>query len=246
MDLRILSMVFDSGSLGPWFSDWNHRMMELLFRMIPHHPNTDDFFTLLLLNPAVSTWFFAASFYVLWAIDDEEQEWRRTQLFLIIVAIGTAVFITLGLRPWIAWPAPSLNPAYQSLFPPWFWTHGTSNCFPSHATLAYFIVALGLWRLHRGISVALSILVVAVISVPRIYLGGHYPIDVIASLFLGAVVLLAIWQARIPPRVAHWLVQTGKGSWVRELLLFVWLFELANGFSDSGHILRVVLRINGD
>jgi len=33
---------------------------------------------------------------------------------------------------------------------------------------------MGLWRLHRGISMALAILVLPLIAIPRIYVGGRY------------------------------------------------------------------------
>lgn len=61
--------------------------------------------------------------------------------------------------------------------PGYFWGNGTFNSFPSHATLAYFAVAAGLWSLNRRLGLTLALLVLGLVSLPRIYLGGHYPID---------------------------------------------------------------------
>jgi membrane-associated phospholipid phosphatase len=238
----VLPIIFEGRSLGPWFPDWNYRLMEFLFRIVPHSVTTDKFFQLLVKSPLASTWIFGASFYILWTIPDDKKVWRRTQLFLILLALSIAVLITFGFRPWIAWPAPARTVAFQSLFPPNLRGHGTGDCFPSHATLAYTMVAMGLWRLHRGISMALAILVLPLIAIPRIYVGGHYPIDILASLVLGVIVLLAVWQWSTAARLARWLTQVGGDSQLRELLFFLWVFELANGFSGTGYVLRLLFR----
>ena len=104
---------------------------------------------------------------------------------LIVLSVTTAVLITIALRPWIAWPAPARSPSFQQLFPPKLQGHGTGDCFPSHATLAYWIVAWGLWPLHRATALALAVLVIPLIAIPRVYVGGHYPIDIVASVLLG-------------------------------------------------------------
>ena len=62
--------------------------MEFLFRIVPHSVTTDKFFQLLVKSPLASTWIFGASFYILWTIPDDKRVWRRTQLFLILLALG--------------------------------------------------------------------------------------------------------------------------------------------------------------
>jgi undecaprenyl-diphosphatase len=214
----------------PWFSHWNHQVLEALFRFVPHDQATDDAFDLLISNPLWGTWFFAAFFFWFWAIDDEQQRRRRQCLFSIVVAIAGAFLVTVAIRPWISWPAPLLNPQFQSLFPAYRWGGGTTNCFPSHSTLAYFTVAAGFWPLKRGLSVGLSILALACVSLPRVYLGGHYPVDVLFSCVLGILALVAASRWEIPPSISRWLVKRGPGTAIRDWLFFLWVFELGEGF----------------
>jgi membrane-associated phospholipid phosphatase len=222
----------------PWFPEWNYRALQVLFHFVPHGRGTDILFDFLVRDRLLSTWIFAAAFYVFWAIDDSRTAWRRSRLFQVVFAFGIAVLISLIIRPWIAWPAPVLNPAFRDLYPMYFWSNGNSNCFPSHATLAYFMVAAGLWPLNRGSSVVLAVVVLALISLPRVYIGGHYPIDVFASLVLGIAVLGAVWQCPIPSNLRDWLNQKGREATVREFLLILWVFELGEGFSGSTSILN--------
>jgi membrane-associated phospholipid phosphatase len=231
-------------SSEPWFTHWNHGLLEILFHYIRHGGMPDHISDFLVLNPIVSTWIFAAAFYTFWMRDDEQKGWRRRCLFRAVVAFGIATLITFVLRPWISWPAPSRNPDFQSLYPQYLWGQGSVDCFPSHSTLAYFVVAVGFWPLNRWLSSCLSLLVLLVISLPRVYIGGHYPVDLLASVILALLVLAVAWQLNIPPAVTDWLVARGRGSAIRDLLLFFWTLELAEGFHISELLLGAARRLS--
>jgi len=213
----------------PWFSSWNYDVLRSLFRLIPHTKITDDFCEVLLFNPLLSTWVFAFCFYRLWTKDDEQRMWRRSYLVSVVVAFGIAGLVTLILRPWIHWPAPVLNPAFQPLFPVDLWGSGSRNCFPSHSTLAYFTIAAGFWPLHRRLSLSLSVLALLLISFPHLYEGGHYPVDVLFSCLLGILILLALWRWPALVRVSNWPTKLMGGT-LNDLIFFLWVFELGEGF----------------
>ncbi|MDR3661266.1 MAG: phosphatase PAP2 family protein [Mycobacterium sp.] len=66
----------------------------------------------------------------------------------------------------------------------------TDGGFPSiHAVIAA-AVAAGLWLVNRRLGIVAA-LAAAVMAFARIYVGAHYPHDVLAGLALGAVVSLA-------------------------------------------------------
>lgn len=224
----------------PWFSHWNHLVLEALFRSIPHHSRTDDFFDFVISNPFLGTWFFAVFFYLSWFKDDEHREFRRRSLFCALVAVGGAFLVTAALRPWIKWPAPVLNPAFRELFPGYLWGNGRWNCFPSHSTLCYFTVGAGFWPLKRGLSICLCLLALACVSLPRVYLGGHYPIDVLFSCGLGILALVAVSRCRVPGRVCRWLTLRGAGTGLRDWLFFLWIFELGEGFRGTEMVVGTV------
>ncbi len=228
----------------PWFSSWNDKLLQVLFRCVPHSGFTDDFCDLLILDPLLSTWIFAACFYRYWTKDDEQRTWRRRYLVSAVAAFGVAGLVTLILRPWIHWPAPVLNPKFQPLFPRYLWGNGSRNCFPSHSTLAYFMMAVGFWPLNRRVSLWLSGMALFFISLPRVYAGGHYPIDVLFSCVLGVLALVAVWRWPVPVNVLNWWTGHKLQAAIWDLIFFLWAFELGEGFRGVELLASVARRLS--
>lgn len=224
----------------PMFRGWDHAVLALLFRLFPHTDPRMNFAEFFIYNPLASAWIFAAAFYLYWGREDEGTPQRRSGLLEIVLACIVAAFVTLLLRPWLGAPSPARNPDFQGLFPPYLWGRGTANTFPSHATLIYFLVAAGLWPYSRRWSVALGVWVVLGISIPRMYMGGHYPTDVLGSIVLAFAFLWIARRLGATDFCARVFARVSAGGpWV-ELLLFFWLFELAEGFRASLEIARMV------
>jgi membrane-associated phospholipid phosphatase len=103
-------------------------------------------------------------------------------------------------------------------------------------------VALGFAQLSRRTSAGLVAFTFVAVSFPRIYLGGHYPIDVLASAILAVVatVLVRFWCSRPGiSRLLEWVALRGR---VTEILFFLWLFELGEGFRAGLSIVLTLLR----
>jgi len=230
-------------AVNPWFSQWNYHLLQIFFRWVPHTAFADKYCDLFILDPLLSTWIFAACFYRFWTKDDEQTARRRQCLVQAVVAFGVAVVVTLLLRPWIHWPAPVLNPNFQPLFPRYLWGDGSENCFPSHSTLAYFMIAAGFWPLHRRLSALLAAMAFCFVSLPRVYAGGHYPIDVLFSCVLGILTLVAVWT--LPASFTDRTLPTEGNfqgvAW--DLVFFLWVFELGEGFRGTGLLLRAAQRL---
>jgi membrane-associated phospholipid phosphatase len=221
---------------GPFLPDWNFRILQEFFGLFPHNEFRDSLARFLTANALASTWIFAAVFYVYWRIEDERTGWRRSRLLEIFIAFCLAMIVTVTWRPWIAWPAPSLVPRFRVLYPEYFWNDGNPNCFPSHSTLIYFIVAAGLWPFKRWLSALLMVWVLLTISLPRVFVGGHYPVDVLAAILVAAITLWTTWRICATARISALLKRILSKGIILELCLFLWLFELAEGFRSSYYI----------
>lgn len=226
----------------PWFSLWNYDLFRILFQYLPHGKITDEFCDQLISNPLLSSWVFGACFYRYWNKSDEQTEERRSCLLKAVLAFGLAGLVTLIVRPWIHWPAPVLNPDFQPLFPRYLWGNGSANCFPSHSTLAYFTIAAGFWPLHRRLSLWLSVLALSLVSLPRVYAGGHYPIDVLFSCCLGLSILVATWCWPVLTKLATWPLRIELPGWLIDLVVFLWIFELAEGFRAAESLVHKLYR----
>lgn len=223
----------------PVFSDWNLRLLRGLFHILPHTAFRDTLAQFLVDNPLPSTFIFAAVLYVYWRIQDDCTVWRRSRVIALSLVLCAVALVTLGLRPWIGWPAPVLASHFRALYPEALASYGNSNCFPSHSTFIYLLNALGIWTFNRKLSALLVAWTLALISFPRVYVGGHYPVDILAGVLLAG---LALWIANCMCRfgpVSLVLKRTASaGLWV-ELLVFLWLFELAEGFRSSFWMLKI-------
>jgi membrane-associated phospholipid phosphatase len=217
----------------PWFSAWNYRALEYLFKVLPHTSPGLSLASFLLENPLFTTWVYAAVSYAYWSKRDERQEQRRIQLLRVVAACVLAVVVAWLLDLGMGWPSPARTPGFQQLFPRYLWGVGTTNSFPSHSTLAYLTVAVGLLRVSRMAGLILIPFTFLVISLPRVYLGGHYLIDLCGSIglslmALGAVDLLLARGG--VERAFKWAATQGV---MTEVAFFFWLYELGEGFRGA-------------
>lgn len=152
-----------------------------------HHPVLD---AVMVAVAEYSPQFFAVVLVALWA------SWRRERQVPAILAGGSAL-LALGIgqilahlafrvRPFLAGPATLLI------------HHSADSSFPSdHATLTFAVAAM-LLAYHRRVGVALLVIALWV-AVARVYVGAHYPGDVLGGAILGCAVSAGVaWAARQP------------------------------------------------
>jgi undecaprenyl-diphosphatase len=238
-----LALIFGAVTPTPFLSEWNFRVLHELFQLLPHSATRDAVAQFFIDNALASTWVYAGAFYMYWRINDERTTWRRTHLLALFIAFCLLIPATLALRSWVGWPAPVLVPKFRQLYPDYLWNEGNPNCFPSHSTLIYVFVAAGFWPFQRWLSALLIVLALVLISAPRVYIGGHYPIDIVAGILLAAV---GTWLARLiyaRSRVRTCLEGIVSLGLRVEVLLFLWLFELGEGFRSSYLIWTTLARV---
>jgi undecaprenyl-diphosphatase len=109
------------------------------------------------------------------------------------LALLVAHFVSVAAdrpRPFVA-HATSIHP---------FLAHAADPSFPSdHATAAFAIAVAVALRL-RGPGIALAC-AAAALAVGRVFLGLHYPSDVLAGALLGTVAALTLWLPLIRERL---------------------------------------------
>jgi membrane-associated phospholipid phosphatase len=112
------------------------------------------------------------------------RRWKRPadDLALLVIAAGSAV-LPIVTKLIVARPRPTIDPL----------SHLTSLSFPSeHTTQAaavYLTIAILLAkdinRRWRRLAIGLAVLIALGVAWARVYLGVHYPTDVVAGLLLG-------------------------------------------------------------
>jgi membrane-associated phospholipid phosphatase len=116
---------------------------------------------------------------------------------VLLVLIGTD-FLTLGFKQLLRQPRPYWVGQVKPL------AEETSYGIPSsHASDSLAVWGYLAYRLKKDWLWALTILVVLLIGLSRMYLGVHFPTDVLAGWLIGLVVIIVF--AKSEDRVAAWL-----------------------------------------
>ena len=111
---------------------------------------------------------------------------------------GVSALIALGLGQIIGKafprPRPYLSHAVNQLIPP-----SLDTSFPSDHAILGFAVAVMIWKYNRKAGAVLLVLAL-LIAIARIFVGAHYPGDVLGGAVLGALtsVALAVLSERRP------------------------------------------------
>jgi len=122
------------------------------------------------------------------------------------------------------------------------------SSFPSDHAMAFSAVATGLWLVSRPMGLAAFAYVVAFIDLPRIYVGLHYPTDILGGTVFGIVVTLLVCSK---PMLAHWgtVLQWIDTRWVSRSpglfypFAFFLTFEMSTMFNDVRFMLMFVAKL---
>jgi undecaprenyl-diphosphatase len=187
---------------------------------------------------------FLALYWWLWF--DRNGVQRRDVVVALFAAIITAI-LSRGLQ--VALPF-HLRPLHT----PGLGVHvpqgvdpailNTFSSFPSDHSMLFFALSVPLWRRSRWLGAAAMLWTVLLIDLPRVYLGYHFPSDVIAGAVLGVVVMVVlcrlIGRMRLPDRVVGFS-KTHPAAFYG--VAFLLTFDLGMLFADLRHFILDALHI---
>jgi len=136
-----------------------------------------------------------AGLWWLWFRKSDDENRDRS---VVVSAMAGSIF-AVGLGRLLAFALPMrirpiLDPALHLQLP-----YGTPpdalrfwNSFPSDHAMALFCLTASIWFVSKRLSLALSLYVLALIALPRLYVGLHYPTDLIGGALIG---ILVAWIA---------------------------------------------------
>ncbi|HET9983420.1 MAG TPA: phosphatase PAP2 family protein [Longimicrobiales bacterium] len=125
---------------------------------------------------------------------------HRVSVLLLLVALVSGSALGITLKHIFYRPRPTLIPWLSAVATPSFPSGHAMDSAVTYGTIAYLVGRLATGRLRRAVW-GLAALLVVLIGLSRIYLGVHYPSDVIAGWLAGIAwvallaVIFAIWNA---------------------------------------------------
>jgi undecaprenyl-diphosphatase len=126
---------------------------------------------------------------------------RRTLAQRTAVAAGASAGLGLLIAHFVSAAADRPRPfvAHAAAIHP-FLAHAPDPSFPSDHATAAFAIAVAVALRFRGPGLVL-LCAAAVLAIGRVFLGLHYPSDVLAGALLGSAAALTLWAAPIRERL---------------------------------------------
>lgn len=131
------------------------------------------------------------------------RNWRTVLVVLIGfgVAVGLSDFVCSGvLKPLVCRLRPTHEPALDPVHLVRGYTGGLYSFCSSHAANTMCVATLFslLWRKQTATAGLMTW--VALVAYSRMYLGAHYPTDIIAGLLIGVLFAVSVYRV-----LRHWL-----------------------------------------
>ena len=118
------------------------------------------------------------------------------------------------------------------------------SSFPSDHAVLFFALSTAVWWSSRRAGAAAYLWTLVVICLPRVYLGLHFPTDILAGAVVGAAVMAVVLRVPLPAALPAWLTrqQSARPGLLYSAAFLVTL-QMATLFEDSRRLLGGVAQV---
>jgi undecaprenyl-diphosphatase len=201
------------------------------------YPGFDAFVVVLMKTNLVKGGVIAALICWAWALGGEQQRVNRAKILSMLVAAFGAMFTARALAHALPFRVRPISDATTGIHFPINLDHealSSWSSFPSDHASLFFALSAGLWLVSRRIGVVALLHTVLIICLPRIYLGFHYPTDIIAGAVIGISWVVAarasVFQKTLVQPGLRWSERHAPSFY---LAFFLLLQQISTIFEDA-------------
>jgi undecaprenyl-diphosphatase len=157
---------------------------------------------------------------------------------LLAILVGRAMqnYLPMRLRP-------GHEPTLDFILPHTMNMAGVDgwSSFPSDHAVLFFALSLAIWRSNRWLGIASFLWTFFVICLPRVYLGLHYPTDILVGGLVGVLVMIFALRVPLPAILCQWLPRLqASHPGVVYSLAFLGTYQMATLFANARRIVEGV------
>ncbi len=223
---------------------FDYSIISFLNQFAQRSVELDELVLLISDNVLLKGVFILALFCYAWFKEDSRKIVKKNREHILITILASVAGIFGARLLVLSLPfrlRPLHNPEIALEFPlKREFLEGWSS-FPSDHAILFFTLATGLFFVSRILGTIAIAHAIFVISLPRIYLGLHYPTDILAGALIGIGVALLVNRRRISNTIAKLPMRLlDKNPSLFYSCFFVGVFEIAEMFNSLRNIARVV------
>ena len=179
-------------------------------------------------------------FWYFWFQNDTKLNEKRERIIMSMVSCFLAIFVGRILARLLPFRSrPVLNPNFSMFFPSKSVVHGLEleSSLPSDHAVMFFALATGIFFISRRTGIFTYFYISIFVCFPRIYLGLHYPSDIVLGAIIGIVVTLVYFHLKFGRILAQKaLVFYGNFPGIFFLLFFWMCFQIGTMFDSVREI----------
>ncbi|MFZ1973236.1 MAG: phosphatase PAP2 family protein [Candidatus Acidiferrales bacterium] len=196
-------------------------------------PDFDYLVMLIGSNELIKGGVITALIWWAWFRPGENKTRDHEYLFYGILASFVAVLAARALADFLPFrDRPFANPAlhFQLPYHVDFLDHMIDwSSFPSDHAAMFFALATSIFFVSRGAGILALLHAIFVVSLPRVYMGMHYPTDILAGAAIGVGIAstakIVVVRAKVAGPPMHWL-ETSPQTFYPVLFLLTFLITV--------------------
>ena len=195
-------------------------------------------------NNLIKGGFIVAVLWYIWFNKKHSSPDARRKVVLTIYACFFAIIVGRSLAILLPYRArPILNPNFNFTFQinSFSWLN-TWSSFPSDHAVLFFSLAMGIFLISRKLGIISLVYVLIFVALPRVYLGFHYPSDILVGAVVGIFITWITFKLKpFQSLSTKTLALSDRYPGLSYSLLFLLTFQIACMFNDSRSIASYIV-----
>ena len=206
----------------------------------------DNVLVLFAYNYLLKGGVLVALLWSLWFKNDALRSGNRQKIIALLLSCFAAIVLARILALTLPFRLRPIHEEFLSFLPPYGMTETVLegwSAFPSDHAVLFFTLSTGLLFISKQIGLWALLYTALFIAFPRIYLGLHYPTDIIAGAIIGMAIALvgtiSLGKIKRMQQIANW---SHSKPHLFYPLFFLLTFQVACLFDGARAILHMCLR----